>query len=300
MIQKMAYPQKKKSWLEIKLEIPHAYTELVSTFLFSQGSTGLIQEKIGQGREKFIAYFPKDKSFRQMGERIRSYLADLCGSASCNLETRVIPEENWGISWKSNFKPIKVSPRLVIKPSWEKYNKGKGEIVLQINPGMAFGTGTHQTTQICLKLLDKVMRQFSRRPDVLDVGTGTGILAMAALKLGAQKVKAIDIDPLALEVAKKNAKLNKIRRGISFCLASPEQIVGKFDLVLANLLPQELLAVKNSLAARVASHGTLVISGFLKKQKKEIYGAFAPFGFYLWQEEELPGWAGFVLKRDDK
>jgi len=299
MMQKMAYSKKRKSWLEIRLEIPCSYTELVPTFLFSQGSTGLIQEKIGKNKERFIVYFPQEKSYRQKEDKIRSYLADLCGYASYNLETRIFPEENWGEAWKSNFKPVKVSPRLVVKPPWEKYSKHKGEIVLQINPGMAFGTGTHQTTQMCLKFLDKLIPQFSRRPDVLDVGTGSGILAIAALKLGAKKIQAIDIDHSALESAKENAKLNKIHRGIIFRLASPEQVEGKFDLAVANLLPQELMAVKDSLAARVKSQGTLIISGFLKKQKKEIYGAFAPLGFRLKQEEELNGWAGFVLKKDE-
>lgn len=299
MMQKMAYLRKVKSWLEIKLEIPRSYADLVSAFLFSQGSTGLIQEKIGRNKERFIAYFLKDRYFRQKEDKIRSYLADLCGAASSNLETRIIPEEKWGASWKFNFKPIKVSPRLIVKPTWERYSKRKGEVVLQINPGMAFGTGTHQTTQICLKFLDELMAQFSRRPNVLDVGTGSGILAIAALKLGAQKVKAIDIDPLALKAAKKNAKLNKVHRGISFRLASPEQIMDKFDIVLANLLAQELMAVKDSLAAKVNDHGTLIISGFLQKQKKEIYSAFAPLGFHLRQEEELNDWAGFVLKKDE-
>lgn len=289
----------RRAWLEIRLEFPRAYKELVSSFLFSQGSTGLIQEKIGRDKERFTAYFLKDRSFRRKEDKVRSYLADLCDSASYHLETRIVPEEKWGAAWKSNFKPIKVSPRLVVKPPWEKYTKRKGEVVLQINPGMAFGTGTHQTTQICLKFLDKLVRQFSRRPNVLDVGTGSGILAIAAFKLGAQKVKAIDIDPLALEAAKKNAALNKVHRGINFRLASPEQIAGKFDLVVANLLPQELMAMKDGLAARVNAHGTLIISGFLKKQKKEIYGAFTPLGFHLRQEEELHGWAGFVFKKDE-
>ncbi|MGB9700101.1 MAG: 50S ribosomal protein L11 methyltransferase [Thermodesulfobacteriota bacterium] len=294
----MPYSKKRKSWLEIRFEIPRAYTELVALFLFSQGSTGLIQEKIGKSEERLTAYFSPEGSFKEKEDKIRSYLADLCGNDFYNLETRIIPQEKWGESWKSNFKPVKVSPRLVVKPPWEKYSKQKGEIVLQINPGMAFGTGTHQTTQMCLKFLDKLMAQFSRRPDVLDVGTGSGILAIAALKLGAKKIQAIDIDHAALEAAQENAKLNKIHRGISFRLASPEQIGGKFDLVVANLLPQELMIVKDSLAGRVKPQGTLIISGFLKKQKKEIYGAFAPLGFQLKQEEEMNGWVGLVLKKE--
>jgi len=299
MMQKMADTKKEKNWLEIKLEIPPAYTELISTFLFSQGSTGLIQEKISKNKERLIVYFPKESSNKNKENEIYLYLASLCGSAPHNLETRIIQEEKWAEAWKSNFKPVKVSPRLVVKPPWEKYQPSPGEVVLLINPGMAFGTGTHQTTQMCLKFLDKLISQTFHRPIVLDVGTGSGILAIAALKLGAQKVQAIDIDRLALEAAKENAKLNKIYRGISFRLASPDQISGKFDLIIANLLPQELMAVKDSLAARVKSQGTLIISGFLKKQKKEIYGAFAPLGFRLRQEEELNGWAGFVLKKDE-
>lgn len=299
MMHKMIDGQKKKKWLEIKLEIPQAWAEIVCAFLFSQGSTGLIQEKIGRNRERFIAYFPKEKSIGQKVNKIRSSLAEMYGSASYNLETKVIAEEKWGESWKSNFKPVKVSPRLVVKPPWERYNKHKEEIVLQINPGMAFGTGTHATTQMSLNFLDKLIPEFPRRPSVLDVGTGSGILAIAAFKLGAQQVRAIDIDRLALKVARENAKLNKIHRGITFHLASPEQMAHKFDLVVANLLPQEIMAVRDSLAARVGPHGALLISGFLKKQKKEIYRTFAPLGFHLREEEELNGWASFVLKKDE-
>ncbi|MGQ9695013.1 MAG: 50S ribosomal protein L11 methyltransferase [Thermodesulfobacteriota bacterium] len=299
MMHKMIDGQRQKKWLEIRLEIPRAWAESISVFLFSQGSTGLIQEKIGRNKERFIAYFPKEKYVRQKVNKIRSSLADLCGFTSYNLETKVIAEEKWGESWKSNFKSVKVSPHLVVKPPWEKYSIHKGELVLQINPGMAFGTGTHPTTQMCLKFLDKLIPEFPRRPSVLDVGTGSGILAIAALKLGAQQVRAIDIDRLALKAARANAKLNKIHRGINFHLASPEQMRSKFDLVVTNLLPQEIMAVKDSLAARVGSHGILLISGFLKKQKKEIYRTFVPLGFHLKEEEESNGWASFVLKKDE-
>lgn len=299
MMPKKAHPKMRKNWLEIKLEIPRVYTDLISAFLFSQGSTGLIQEKIAPSKERLIAYFLKEKSFRKKEKEIRSYLHNLCGSASYNLALKIIPEEKWAEDWKSNFKPVKVSPRLVVKPPWEKYRKHKGEIVLQINPGMAFGTGTHQTTQMCLKFLDKLIPQFIQRPSVLDVGTGSGILAIAALKLGAQKVQAIDIDPWALRAARKNVQLNKIRRGISFRLNSPEHIAEKFDIVVANLLPQELMTIKDSLAARVDIPGVLIISGFLQKQKKEIYRAFVPLGFHLEQEDKWNGWAALVLRKDE-
>ncbi len=293
----MLSSKKRKSWLEIELEIPRTYSELVSAFLFGQGCTGFIQEKIGRDKERLIVYFPNERSFKRKDKEISSYLADLGVGTPFNLKKGIILEEKWAEAWKSNFKPVKVSPRLVVKPPWEKYKKRQGEIVLQIKPGMAFGTGTHQTTQMCLKFLDNLIPQYYQFPIVLDVGTGSGILAIAALKLGAKKVQAIDIDRLALQAAKENARLNKIYHGINFRLASPDQVPGTFDLVVANLLPQELIAVKDSLAAKVETKGALIIAGFLQRQKKEIYRAFAQYGFHIWQTKELNGWVSFVLKK---
>ncbi len=293
----MLSSKKRKSWLEIKLAISRTYSELVSAFLFSQGCTGFIQEKIGRDKERLIVYFSNERSFKRIEKEISSYLADLGAGVSFNLKRGIILEENWAEAWKTNFKPVKISPRLVVKPPWEKYKKRHGEIVLQIKPGMAFGTGTHQTTQMCLKFLDNLIPQCYQFPIVLDVGTGSGILAIAALKLGAKKVQAIDIDRLALKTAKENTRLNRINHRISFHLASPDQISGAFDLVVANLLPQELMTVKDSLVAKVRAQGALIISGFLKRQKKEIYGAFAQYGFHIWQREELNGWVSFVLKK---
>lgn len=293
----MINSKKIKNWLEIKVEIPRAFTELVSAFLFSQGSTGFIQEKISRNKERLIAYFPEERSFNEIERGVCSYFSTLGEFPSFKWQSKIIKEERWAESWKSNFHLVKISPHLVIKPPWENYHKRQKEIVLQINPGLAFGTGTHETTQMCLRFLDKLIPGFFPQPYLLDVGTGSGILAIAALKLGAKKILAIDIDPLALEAAQENAKLNKITKGINFCLASPDQVSGKFNLVVANLLPQELLAAKDSLVARVSQRGALIISGFLKKQKKEISSAFAEYGLKVWQKEELNGWVSFVLKR---
>ena len=290
-----------KSWVELVAEIHPFLGEAVSNFLIEEGSPGVVQEELPgpwhRKKERIIAYFPNDRHFGVRKRRIQAYLLALCElyPGSFILRSRVIKQEKWAEAWKSNFKPLQVTPRLVIKPPWEKYPEQKGKVIIEIDPGMAFGTGTHPSTQMCLQALEKLIQSSPHPPSILDVGTGSGILAIAARKLGAQRVLAIDIDPLAISCARKNAVANDINGGIEFRVGSLESLRRVFDIVVANLLPQELLGLAPSLLRRMSPTGALIVSGLLREQKKEIALVFAGLGLKVLRSQESKGWACFIL-----
>jgi ribosomal protein L11 methyltransferase len=295
----MAKMIQKKSWIELRVEVHASVGEAVANFLIEQGSPGVIQEKGpggSRGRREFIrAYFSNHRSFALKKKTMERYLHAICKSSPVSLRSRIIEEERWAEAWKSNFKPMAVSPRIVVKPPWEAYAVPEGQIVVEIDPGMAFGTGTHPSTQMCLQTLDKRIPSFPNPPSFLDVGTGSGILAIAAWKLGARPVLAIDIDPVAVDSARKNARANKVEKGIEFRVGSPDGRRFRFDIVAANLLPQELLPLASSLSRKISPGGVAVVSGFLPKQKREIADAFAKYNLEVQLTKNSQGWTCFEL-----
>jgi ribosomal protein L11 methyltransferase len=264
-----------KTWKELRLEIHPSLVEAASNFLIEQGSPGITQEeaKGGQGRKR---------------ERL---LTDY------GLSDRTIQEEKWAEAWKKNFKPLEVTPRMVVKPPWENWPKKEGQIVIEIDPGMAFGTGTHPSTQMCLRALEELILSSPHQPSILDVGTGSGILAIAARKMGAKAVLAIDLDPVAIACARRNAQANHIDGGIDLRVGSLRGLRRAFDIVVANLLPQELLLLAPDLSKRTSSRGSLIVSGLLRGQKKEMAAAFSGHGLEILRSRESKGWACFVFGR---
>jgi len=298
----MARAPKTKFWKEVRLEIHPSLVEAASNFLIEQGSPGIMQKDLkgGGGKmEALIAYFPDDRSFDSIKQEVRIYLQSICKSrrTSFILSHRTIREEKWAEAWKENFKPMEITPRMVIKPPWEKWAKKKDQIVIEIDPGMAFGTGTHPSTQMCLRLLEEFIPSFPKQPSLLDVGTGSGILSIAAHKLGIQKILAVDTDPVAIKCARANARANHIKEGILFRAGSIGGLKRTFDLVVANLLPQEILSLADDLPPCVAPQGLLILSGLLQKQKKEVVGVFMRRGFAAIDSRKSKGWASLVLKR---
>jgi ribosomal protein L11 methyltransferase len=295
-----------RSWFELRVEILPSLAEAAANFLIEQGSPGITQETIkgsaGHKRERLIGYYPNDRAFPAARKRIQAYLRAICKSprSDCKLSTRTIREEKWAEAWKENFKPMEVTPGLVIKPPWESWAKKPGQVVIEIDPGRAFGTGTHPSTQMCLKFMEEVIPSFPAIPSVLDVGTGSGILAIAARKMGVKKITAIDTDPVAIDCARANARANRPGPGLSFRTGSPEDLKASFDLIVANLLPQELLSVAPSLSRLAARWGKLVVSGFLARQEKEMAAAFRRQGFEKQSARRQKGWAAWLLVRESR
>jgi ribosomal protein L11 methyltransferase len=182
---------------------------------------------------------------------------------------------------------MKIGEGIVVKPTWEPYEPSSGEIIIDIDPGMAFGTGTHATTKLCLESISSIFKRkapyaAANQPvRVLDVGTGSGILAIAAVKLGAYEVVGVDIDPEAVVVALENASLNRVETNLHLSTTPLGQISGTFDIVVANILAEELVRLAPQLVAKVSPGGCLLLSGILLERESLVLDGFASSGLQL-------------------
>jgi ribosomal protein L11 methyltransferase len=198
------------------------------------------------------------------------------------LQVREIAEADWENAWKRHFHVRHVGRRLVIVPSWRAYTPQPGEVILQLDPGMAFGTGVHPTTRLCLRLLERWLPPASA---VLDLGTGSGILALAAAKLGAARVLAYDLDPTAVRVASENVARNAVADRVSVALGGIERVPAheRFALALANINLRVLREVLPDLAARLAPGGAAILSGVLREHEAALREAVAAAGL-AWRQ----------------
>jgi ribosomal protein L11 methyltransferase len=191
------------------------------------------------------------------------------------LETRVVQESDWAEAWKSHFPVLRVGRRIVIRPTWRRHRRAPGDVVLALDPGMAFGTGLHPTTRLCLAGLEPLAED--GRLDgarVLDVGCGSGILAIAAAKLGARAVHGVDPDPIAIEATVSNARRNRVARIVRARRGSIPSGIGPFDVVLANLIASLLVDLAAALAGELRPGGTLLASGIFVDREPDVRAAF--------------------------
>jgi ribosomal protein L11 methyltransferase len=243
-----------RSWLETRVAVPREAAEVVASYLIDAGSPGLVTEEAGE-RIELVAYFDGEEQV----EAVRLYLRQHAIEASVRVAR--IGEENWAENWKEHFPPLAVGERLYLCPPWAAAPL-PGRTTIVIDPGMAFGTGHHATTRACLELLERYVEKDCR---VLDVGTGSGVLSIAALLLGAGRAVGVDTDPLATAAAAENAERNGVAARLSLH-ASLDDVDGRFDLAVANIQLNVLCDLERGIAARVRPGGTLVASGLLREE----------------------------------
>jgi ribosomal protein L11 methyltransferase len=248
------------------------------------------------------AYFRPDEFGAFQQAELQDYLERLTaqGLFPLGLEMRRVAEEDWAEAWKAHFKPLRLTSRLVVAPPWEVYQPTPQELVITIYPGMAFGTGRHPTTLLCLRALEEILaRGLPPEPQpwpVLDVGTGTGILALAAARLGA-RVLAIDVDPEAVAAALENVRLNAMEDRVFVETTPLTSLRQQFALILANLTAQDLRTLAEALAGRLVSGGVLIISGFLQEDRGDLEAHFLPYGLKETGFFTLEDWAALILRR---
>ena len=202
-------------------------------------------------------------------------------------------EEDWADSWKQYYKPIKIGKSLVVVPMWEKYDANDGEIIVKMDPGMAFGTGTHETTRLCATLLEEYVDNSSV---MLDVGTGSGILAICASKLGAKSCYAYDIDPVAVKVAKENVKDNDVTNiecDVSDLLKGVKK--QKYDVITANIVADIIIRMLPDIGQFMHEKTTLVISGIIDERCNDVYESINENGFKIINEIHENGWCAISL-----
>ncbi len=214
------------------------------------------------------------------------------------LEINGVNEEDWATAWKAYYKPVHIGKRMVIVPMWESYEEKEGEVIVRMDPGMAFGTGTHETTRLVVGLLEKYTKEGCR---VLDVGTGSGILAICAAKLGAGECKAYDIDPVAVRVARENVKDNEcdnITCDVSDLLYGVDLSGGQYDLVCANIVADIIIRMCPDIAKYMKNDAILLASGIITERADEVVEAVNANGLRVREHHTDNGWCALVIEKN--
>lgn len=302
-------------WLELTVETHPEAIESVSELLSQYAPGGVALEEpielIDEGQEyrvlagqpvKVHGYLPVDGAEEDTRQRIAEglwHLSSLGAHFVGDLQARIVNEEDWANAWKDYFHVTHIGQRLVIRPSWREYTPQNDEVVLELDPGMAFGTGLHPTTRMCLEQVERRTRPGMR---VLDVGTGSGILALAAAKLGASSVYCIDNSSVAVESAAANAAVN----GLSDCItvtpgvldeAEAMRMQGQFDLVLANIIARVIGSIAPQLARAMAPRGLLIAGGIIEERKHEAERPLLAAGLTLVEQQMIDDWVTLVMRK---
>ena len=210
------------------------------------------------------------------------------------LEMKDVDEEDWSNAWKKYYHPVQVGEHLVVCPSWEAYDRKPDEVVLTLNPGMAFGTGTHDTTRLCMELLEKYI---TPQDTVLDVGCGSGILAITAALLGANKIIGCDIDEVAVKVAGENAALNGVQDRIAFHQGDlTSQVEGSFQIICANIVADVIIRLSEDAGRYLAKAGIFITSGIIDTREQDVLNALEQNGFQVIERRTSGGWVALACK----
>jgi len=285
-------------WLEIAIDAAPELNDPLSAFFFDLGATGLVFEDFGNRTLK--AYLPLEKSPEDIQNRISVYLSQLSlihpHLNAPRFRLTKMENQDWQRNWRRFFRPVRVTDRLLVLPAWEKLPPhAEGEHIIRIDPGPAFGTGQHATTKMCLRAMESFEAEGAQT--LLDVGTGSGILAIYGAKLGFEKIEAIDVDPEAVRWAGRNIGLNGDANAITLSGTGIEAIEGRFSLVCANLILGELLRLMPVFSRLVKTDGHLVASGILRDQVERIEKTLSATGFFTSHRLYEDEWACMVLRK---
>jgi ribosomal protein L11 methyltransferase len=310
-------------WIEIKIVTTEEASDAISDMLTSIGAEGVIMEDPNEIRrqiesadsldyadDEFLsslgtdvtvrAYFSSDKNMQQLEGLIKEKLeftSQFLDVGKGYNGYKFVDDQDWSTAWKKYYKPFNITENIIIKPSWEDYKTLNNEIVIEIDPGMAFGTGSHETTQLCSQLLENYLRKDST---VLDLGCGTGILSIIAAKLGASAVTAVDIDEIAVRVANENCQIN----GVDSTVTCQKGIINdvekrKYDVVVANIIADVIIDISSSLKSYLKDEGVFITSGIIRERKDDVLDAYSKAGFVLQETLELGEWVAMVFSKDN-
>ena len=307
-------------WAEISIQTSHEAADMVANIFHDLGSSGVVIEDpelvnsyLRSGRWDYSdipeelntevvvvkAYLPADEEFdakmATFEERVQELVSYGVNKGSGITQCREIQDEDWETSWKEFFHPVKVGERIVIKPSWEEYIALENDLVIELDPGMAFGTGTHHTTAMCCRALEQVVEAGHV---VFDVGTGSGILAVAAAKLGASKVQAVDLDSIAVRVAKENVAINQVENVVEVAHGDLlTGVTGQADIVIANIIATIVIQLLVDIPARLKDGGIFIASGIITERLSEVIAAMAVHNLVVDKVIEEGGWVAVVARK---
>ncbi|WP_077614526.1 50S ribosomal protein L11 methyltransferase [Caenibacillus caldisaponilyticus] len=309
-------------WSEICIHTTHEAIEPISNILHEAGAGGVVIEDPEDLKRDWPdrygeiyaldpndypdegvnikAYFPVNsflgETIEQIKEAINNLLLHDIDIGSHTITVSEVNEDEWATAWKKYYKAKRVTDRLTIVPTWEDYRpESPEEIVIELDPGMAFGTGTHPTTVLCLSAIERYLRPGDR---VLDVGTGTGVLSIACAKLGAQSVDAVDLDEVAVKVAGMNVRLNKVQDRVRVQRGNlADHLTGPYDLIVANILAEVILRLINDAGRLLDRGGRFIASGIILKKKEEVKQRLIEAGFAVDEESADGDWIALICRK---
>jgi ribosomal protein L11 methyltransferase len=302
-----------EKWLKIEISAPAELMDALGNFLTETGCHGVFQETLEpQSPEDFPqssnieiikAYFPQDVRSEKRIAAVQKYLESLSEIFSDlpkpSLKTEIISDPDWGEQWKKYFKPIRVSNNIIVKPTWERYTPSSRDIVIEIDPGMAFGTGQHASTRMCIEALEDIIMKDRTVKDwkVLDVGCGTGILGITAAKLGAQDVICVDIDKKAIEIARENAAINHVEDRLRIINKDAMMLNEPRNLIIANLTSKLLLKLRQHFTQLLLPEGYMILSGIIEQDAKDIEENFSVAQLIQSKVITEKEWVCYILKK---
>ncbi|GIP35851.1 50S ribosomal protein L11 methyltransferase [Paenibacillus sp. J2TS4] len=320
-------------WHEVTVHTTEEAVEMISNFMHELGAGGVSIEESGtlnkprdtslgqwyelplndipEGRAVIKGYYSEGTDMERLLQQLEQSIKQLSefdiDTGSPVIEHGLVDDEDWANAWKQYYKPLRISDRLTVKPTWEDYDPAPGEIVLELDPGMAFGTGTHATTALCLRTLDKVIRGGE---DVIDVGTGSGVLSIAAAKLGARAVLALDLDPVAVSSAEENTSLNGLENQITVkqsdllgALKEQEPQQGETSIqlpvqvVVANILAEIIVQFVEDVREALQPGGLYVASGIIQAKQDLVEKALTEHGFVIEETFRELDWIAIVARK---
>lgn len=283
-----------KNYLQVRVRIHPDISEVVADFLFALGAGGILEEQ-----DELHAYFDDSYDAATIRDSLASYIESLPNSRGANsplsIKTDILENRDWNAEWKKSLKPLFVSDTILIKPTWVDTPEPAPPVVIDIDPEMAFGSGEHATTRMTLQLVEKNIQPQAR---VLDVGTGTGVLAIGALKLGAASVIGFDIDPIAAQTAYRNAEKNNVADRFESYAGDIDAVrLDPFDLILANVNRTQIIKMLPRMNALLKTSGALLISGILDSEEHLIRNACADQNLIITEMRQEQEWLAFETRK---
>lgn len=306
-------------WVEVQIKTTTEAEELVTNIMYDLGVTGLAiedpkdilafqqseedwdyidPELIKQDYEGVIikAYFPEDENLLDRIELVRDNIERIpyneTGKSLGEVTLTEVYEKDWAEAWKKYYKPIKIGEKVVIKPTWEEYEKEKGEIIIELDPGMAFGTGTHETTMMCIEALESYVKNGHK---VLDIGCGSGILSIVAAKLGAKKVIGVDLDQMSVKVSNENIHLNKVEDLVEIRLGNLFDVVHeKANIIVSNIIAEVIMDMVDHIGNYLHTGGIFIASGIILEKVDKVKDKLMENGLEILEIKDMGEWALIV------
>lgn len=310
------------NWIEVTIKTTTEAVEPITNILYEQGAGGAViedpkdflfqkkneldwdyvEEEVFKKNEEddvlIKTYVSEEKNVMEFVEIIKRKVLGLkdfgidIGEGSVSLDQ--VNEADWANAWKAYYKPTKVGQRVVVKPTWEDYTMQEGDLIIELDPGMAFGTGTHETTSMCIRELEKYVNKDSK---VFDIGCGSGILAIAAAKLGAKEVIAVDLDEVAVKVAKENVIENKVEENVSVMHGNLTDVIkDKADVIVANIIADIIKILAKDVQNFMKEDAIFISSGIILDKVEEVKESLIENGFEIVEVQKLGEWSAIVSK----